>query len=158
MNDTLMMRISKEFHRTQAVVLLGLLATTVVFRASTADDAAAPPSIPAVVERLAKDKLAQLEGKTLTILRVEYPPNGSSAPHSHDGDVYVYVLEGSLIMQIDGSESVRLEPGDLFIERPGDVHRHSANVSDKHSATFLAILVQDSDAPASRAIADGVHR
>ena len=157
MNDTLIMRSPREFRRTRAVLLLGLLATIVVFRASTADDTALPSSIPAVVERLAKNNLAQLEGKTLTILRVEYPPGGSSGPHAHDGDVYVYVLEGALIMQIDGSESVRLVPGDLFIERPGDVHRQSANASNKHRARFLAILVQDTDAPVSRAIADGVH-
>jgi quercetin dioxygenase-like cupin family protein len=77
------------------------------------------------------------------MLTVEYPPGGSSAAHRHDADVFVYVLEGSVVMQVDGQQPVTLTPGQTFHEKPTDIHRTSANASKTAPAKFLVFIVKD---------------
>jgi quercetin dioxygenase-like cupin family protein len=95
-----------------------------------------------VVPLTTKD-LSGLAGKEATMLTVEYPPGGSSPPHRHDAHVFVYVLAGSVIMQVDGGEPVTLKPGETFYEGPHDVHRTSANASATEPAKFLVFIVKD---------------
>jgi quercetin dioxygenase-like cupin family protein len=95
-----------------------------------------------VVPLTTKD-LSGIAGKEATMLTVEYPPGGSSPPHRHDSHVFVYVLEGSVVMQVDGREPVTLKPGETFYESPQDVHRTSANASATAAAKFLVFIVKD---------------
>jgi quercetin dioxygenase-like cupin family protein len=95
-----------------------------------------------VVPLTTKD-LSGIAGKEATMLTVEYPPGGSSPPHRHDAHVFVYVLAGSVIMQVDGGEPVTLKPGETFYEGPPDVHRTSANASATEPAKFLVFIVKD---------------
>ena len=76
--------------------------------------------------------------------------SGASLPHRHDADVFVYVLEGSIVMQVDGQEPQTLKPGDTFHETPGDVHRKSANASATQPAKFVVFMVKDKGKPATR--------
>jgi quercetin dioxygenase-like cupin family protein len=105
-----------------------------------------------VTPLLAKD-LAGVSGKEVVMSTVEYPPGGRSAAHRHDANVMVYVLEGSLSMQVDGHDPVTLKPGDTFYESPDDVHRISANASKTAPAKFLVVMVKDKDKPPTRPVA-----
>jgi quercetin dioxygenase-like cupin family protein len=87
--------------------------------------------------------LPDLPGKEALMLTVEYPPGGSSKAHRHNADVFVYVLEGSIIMQVDGEQPVTLTPGQVFHEKPTDIHRTSANASKTAPAKFLVFIVKD---------------
>src|SRR6476659_887704 len=84
---------------------------------------------PAKVEQKLLRDLVGVPGKELRMITVEYPPGGSSPPHAHHAQVAVYVLEGSMRMQVKGQESVTLTPGDTFYEDVNDVHVVSANAS-----------------------------
>ena len=97
----------------------------------------------AMVKPLLSKDLAGVAGREVTMLTVEYPPGGSSAAHRHNADVFVYVLEGSLIMQVDGQQPVTLRPGQTFHENPTDVHRQSANASKTEPAKFVVFIVKD---------------
>jgi quercetin dioxygenase-like cupin family protein len=108
----------------------------------------APP--PARVAELLTRALDDLPGKEVTMLSVEYLPGGASLPHRHDAHVFVYVLEGSLRMQLDGGEVRTLGPGEVFYEGPGDVHRLSANASATEPAKFLAVVLKDRGRALSR--------
>ena len=93
--------------------------------------------------------LADLAGsKEALMLTVEYPPAGASTPHRHDAHVFVYVLEGSIVMQVDGREPVTLREGETFYESPQDVHRTSRNASASEPAKFLVFFVKDKGKPA----------
>jgi quercetin dioxygenase-like cupin family protein len=118
---------------------------------STALHAAAPRDSAAVTQLFQKD-LAGIPGKEVVLARVEYVPGGASAPHRHDANVLVYVLEGELEMQVEGQPPVRLGPGQTFYESPDDVHLKSANASAVAPARFLAFVVKDKDRPVSRAV------
>jgi quercetin dioxygenase-like cupin family protein len=99
---------------------------------------------------LIKD-LVGLAGKEVLMSTVTYPPGGASPPHRHDAQVFVYVLEGELIMQVQGGPKVTLKPGETFYESPTDVHAVSANASQTRPATFLVFIIKDKGAPTTRA-------
>jgi quercetin dioxygenase-like cupin family protein len=106
----------------------------------------------AAVKQLMTKDLVAAAGKEVLMLTVSYPPGGASPPHRHDAQVFVYVLEGELIMQVRGGPKVTLKPGDTFYESPGDVHEVSANASKTAPAKFLVFIVKDKGAPTTRAV------
>jgi quercetin dioxygenase-like cupin family protein len=113
----------------------------------------AAPASGAAVTTLMQRELADLPGKEALMLTVEYPPGVASLPHRHDADVFVYVLEGEIIMQVEGQPAVTLGPGGTFFEGPADVHVKSANASDRTAAKLLVVMVKDRGAPVSRPVA-----
>jgi len=117
-------------------------------------DAAAPD---AVVAQLLVRELVGVPGKEVTMETVEYPPGGKSPPHRHHAQVFVYVIEGSLRMQVQGSSPVTLGPGGTFYESPDDVHVVSENSSQTRPARFLVVMIKDR-ATAAAAGPSGVQR
>jgi quercetin dioxygenase-like cupin family protein len=114
-----------------------------------ATDAAATAE--SVAELMSRD-LIGARGKELLMITVTYLPGGASVPHRHDAQVFVYVLEGELTMQVQGAKAQTLGPGQTFYEGPGDVHEVSANASSTRPAKILVFMVKDKAKPASRAV------
>lgn len=79
---------------------------------------------------------------------VTYQPGESSDSHRHNAHVFVYILEGTVRMQVSGGEVQTLEAGDTFYENPDDIHTLSENASTTDTATFLVLLIKETDAPA----------
>ncbi len=75
------------------------------------------------------------------MIMVEYPPSGADPIHRHNAHGFIYVLEGSVIMQVRNGKEVTLTPGQTFYEGPGDVHVVGRNASSKKPAKFLVFLV-----------------
>jgi quercetin dioxygenase-like cupin family protein len=82
------------------------------------------------------------------MLTVEYPPGAVESAHRHDAEAFVYVLEGSIVMGVAGSEPVTLTPGQTFHEGPKDVHTIGRNASKDKPARFVVFLLKDGDKPA----------
>lgn len=114
--------------------------------------AAEPAHAAAKVQQLLTQPLEGVQGKEVTMLTVEYPPGGVSQPHRHDADVFVYVLEGAIVMQVDGQEPVTVRRGETFRELPGDVHRQSANASKTEPARFLVFVIKEPGKPVTRPV------
>ena len=102
---------------------------------------------PTVTPLMLKD-LAADPGKEVVMLTVEHVPGGSSAIHRHDAQAFVYVLEGSVVMQLKGGEQVTLTAGQTFYEGPDDVHLVDRNASSTEPAKFLVVLIKNKGAPA----------
>jgi quercetin dioxygenase-like cupin family protein len=100
-----------------------------------------------VTSLMSKD-LAEDPGKEVLMITVEHPPGGSSPVHRHNAQAFVYVLEGSVVMQVKGGEQVTLTPGQTFYEGPDDVHVVDRNASSTQPAKFLVVLIKDKGAPA----------
>jgi quercetin dioxygenase-like cupin family protein len=92
-------------------------------------------------------ELAGIDGKEATMQMVEYAPGGSDAEHRHHASVFVYVLEGAVVMQVQGGQEVTLGPGQTFYESPEDVHTVSRNASTTKPAKFLVFFVKQKGAP-----------
>jgi quercetin dioxygenase-like cupin family protein len=118
-------------------------------RAETIAPAAPKASAPAAVQALLSKDLVGVPGKELIMLTVEYVPGGASLSHRHDAQVFVYVLEGEVVMQVKGSPALHLHPGDTFYESPTDIHSISANASQTSPAKILVFMVKNKGAPAS---------
>ena len=92
--------------------------------------------------------LQDLPGKEGLTLLVEYPPGSSDPIHRHNAHAFVYVLEGSIVMQVKGGKETIVNAGQTFYEGPDDVHVVGRNASQTKPAKFVVVLVKDKDAPA----------
>jgi len=99
-----------------------------------------------VVPLTSKD-LAQNPGKEVLMIAVEYAPGGSDPIHRHNAQAFVYVLEGTIVMQVKGGEQVTLTPGQTFYEGPDDVHVVGRNASPTKPAKFVVFLIKNKGAP-----------
>ena len=104
-------------------------------------------SLDAKTHPLMSKDLVGLPGKEVSMLTVEYPPGSKDPVHMHHAQAFVYVLEGSVVMQVKGGEPVTLVPGQTFYEGPDDVHIVGRNASQTAPAKFLVFLVKDKGAP-----------
>ena len=101
---------------------------------------------PTVTEVMSKD-LTDLPGREVLMISVDYPPGGMDPIHRHNAHAIVYVLEGSIVMQVKGRKEVMLKPGQTFYEGPDDVHLVGRNASSTKPAKFLVFLVKEKGAP-----------
>jgi len=95
---------------------------------------------------MSKD-LANIPGKEGLLIAVEYPPGNSDAIHRHNAHAFIYVLEGSIVMQVRGGKETTLTPGETFYEGPDDIHIVGRNPSQTKPAKFLVFFVKDKGAP-----------
>jgi quercetin dioxygenase-like cupin family protein len=102
---------------------------------------------PKVTSLMSKD-VTENPGKELLMITVEHAPGGSTPIHRHNAHAMVYVLEGSVVMQLKGGKQVTLTPGQTFYEGPDDVHIVDRNASSTQPAKFLVVLIKDKGAPA----------
>src|SRR5260370_42286127 len=98
-----------------------------------------------VTELMSKD-LTNLPGKESLMIIVDYPPGSTDAIHRHNAHAFVYVLEGSIVMQVRGGKEVTLTSGQTFYEGPDDVHVVGRNASKTKPAKFVVFLVKDKGA------------
>jgi len=99
-----------------------------------------------VTSLMSKD-LPENPGREALMIIVEYPPGSSDPSHRHNAHALVYVLEGSIVMQVKGGKQVTLTPGQTFYEGPGDVHVVGRNASRTKPAKFVVVLIKDKGAP-----------
>ena len=91
--------------------------------------------------------LAKASGSEVLMYTVDFPPGFSSPIHRHDAQVSVYVLQGSVVMQVKGGKELTLGPGQSFYEKPDDIHVVSRNASISKPAKFLVFLIHKKNAP-----------
>ena len=108
---------------------------------------APPGNLHANVTPLMSKDLKELPGKELLMITVEYPPGATDPIHRHDAHAFVYVLEGSIVMQVKGGEAVTLTPGQTFYEGPDDIHVVGRNASSTKPAKFVVFFLKDKGVP-----------
>ncbi|MGB7923325.1 MAG: cupin domain-containing protein [Pyrinomonadaceae bacterium] len=124
-------------------VLLFLMTGTLM-----AQQPAATPQAPqATVTSLMSKDLPELPGKEVLMITVDYPPGSVDPIHRHNARAFVYVLEGSIVMQVKGGKEVTLAPGQTFYEGPDDVHVVGRNASSTKPAKFVVFFIKDKGAP-----------
>jgi|SRR6516162_4487263 len=119
---------------TRLILLLACLASTTVAQEAK------------VTQLMSKD-LTTFPGKEGLMITVEYPPGSKDPIHRHNAYGFIYVLEGSVVMQVRGGKEVTLTPGQTFYEGPDDVHVVGRNASQTKPAKFVVFFVKDKGAP-----------
>ena len=124
------------------LVLLFLIPGTLM-----AQKPAATKAPQASVMSLTSKDLPEFPGKEVLMITVDYPPGSVDPIHRHNAHAFVYVLEGSIIMQVKGGKEVTLTPGQTFYEGPDDVHVVGRNASSTRPAKFVVFFIKDKGAP-----------
>ncbi|MFO0698284.1 MAG: cupin domain-containing protein [Nitrospira sp.] len=119
---------------TCALMVLGLMAGASIAQAAD------------VTPLMTKD-LPNIPGKEVMMITVEKAPGGTDPIHRHNAHGFIYVLEGSIVMQVEGGKEVTLTPGQTYYESPSDVHVVGRNASSTKPAKFLVVLVKDKGTP-----------
>jgi len=138
------MRISHVFAFAAAMWSSSVLAQDAGASAGASQHKAPAPAATPVMTR----PLPEFPGKQAQMAIIEYPPGAVAQLHHHDAHVFVYVLEGSLVMGVKGSPVVNLSPGQSWYEGPDDVHTIGRNASATEPAKFVAFFVKDAGKPA----------
>lgn len=137
LTEKMMLRVRTVLH----TVALAIASASVSSLAADAPVAKATP--------LLTKPLAGISGKEGLMITVEYPPGVASPVHRHDANTFVYVLEGSVVMQVAGGPELTLGVGETFYESPSDIHSVSRNASDTQPAKILVFMVKQTGAPVS---------
>jgi quercetin dioxygenase-like cupin family protein len=123
------------------IVLLGVLSTASIAQQSSS-------------KGVFQTDLPDIEGREVVVLEVVYPPGAASASHRHNAHTFVYVLEGTVEMQVAGGELKKLVVGQTFYETPNDIHSVSRNASETEPAKVLVFFIKMKDSPASEPVDD----
>ena len=129
-------------HKTLWLLLLFLIPVS-----ANAQQAAAGQAPQATVTPLTSKDLPDFPGKEVLMITVDYPPGSVDPIHRHNAHAFIYVLEGSIIMQVKGGKEVTVSPGQTFYEGPDDVHVVGKNASTTKPAKFVVFFVKDKGAP-----------
>jgi len=121
-------------------IAAGLVLIALANAAPAADSAAK-------VTSLMTKPLAGIAGQEGAMITVELPPGADSPPHRHNANTFVYVLEGTVVMQVQGGEQVTLRAGQTFYESPTDIHTVARNASATSPAKLLVVFVKPIGAP-----------
>ena len=120
--------------RNAILVLAGLMSVTLLAQQAK------------VTDLLSKD-LPNLAGKEGLMITVEYPPGNVDPIHRHNASGFIYVLEGTIVMQVRGGKETTVTAGQTFYEGPDDVHTVGRNASKTKPAKFIVFFVKDRNAP-----------
>lgn len=104
-------------------------------------------ALDAKVTQLMTKALPDYPGKEALMITVEYPPGAVDPVHRHDAHAFLYVLEGTIVMQVKGGKEVTLKPGQTYYEGPDDVHLVGRNASRTEPAKFLVVFLKKEGAP-----------
>ena len=133
--------------RSATVVTVLLLSATSACAQNESKPDGAKSAQDTIITPLISKEFANNAGKEGLMITVEYAPGAASPRHRHDAHTFVYVLEGSIVMQAEGGQAVTLGPGQTFYETPADIHAVSKNASATKPAKFLVSLVKDKGVP-----------
>jgi quercetin dioxygenase-like cupin family protein len=129
-------------NKTLLLVLIFLMPVTMM-----AQQPAVNQAPQASVTPLTSKDLPEFPGKEVVMFTVDYPPGSVDPIHRHNAHAFVYVLEGSIVMQVKGGKEVTLTPGQTFYEGPSDVHVVGKNASSTKPAKFVVFFIKDKGAP-----------
>jgi quercetin dioxygenase-like cupin family protein len=129
--------------RTKETTMTTTLVALVLLCLMTGTAMAQPPKVTSL---MSKD-LPEQPGREVLMITVEHAPGGSSPSHRHNAHAMVYVLEGSVVMQLKGGKEVTLTAGQTFYEGPNDVHVVDRNASSIKPAKFVVFIIKDKGAP-----------
>jgi len=129
-------------NKTLMLVILLLIPGTLMAQQSATSQA---PQ--ASVTAFTSKDLPDFPGKEVLMITVDYPPGSVDPIHRHNAHAFIYVLEGSIIMQVKGGKELTLTPGQTFYEGPNDIHVVGRNASSTKPAKFVVFFIKDKGAP-----------
>jgi quercetin dioxygenase-like cupin family protein len=121
-----------------------LSALAVVMAGRTRDgNAQSSQSAPVTRTEIFRQALANVRGKEVIVVSIEYAPGAGSTKHRHPGPVFAYVARGAIVSQLGTAPPVTYGEGEMWYEAPGAIHSISRNASETEPAKLVAFFVAD---------------
>lgn len=136
------------FKRKYLLLAAGALFTGAAFAGPSSHGTPASGAPQPIVTEVMTKALPEFPGKEALMITVDYPPGAADPIHRHDAHAFVYVLQGSIVMQVQGGKEVTLTPGQSYYEGPDDLHTVGRNASKTEPAKFVVVLFKNQGAPA----------
>ncbi|MBZ5648235.1 MAG: cupin domain-containing protein [Acidobacteriia bacterium] len=98
------------------------------------------PQAPTVKRNILLKQDMKTPGYEAVMASVELPPGSAEGKHTHPAEVYVFVQEGTILLELAGKPDATLKAGDIFYVAPGQVHQaiNKGNVTAKLAVVFVA--------------------
>ena len=84
--------------------------------------------------------ISDVKGKEIAIINVFMEPGSSSPPHTHPGDCFGALLEGTVELVVEGQEPRRFSAGQAWHNPRGPVH-YFTNVGDTPARLVNTLVV-----------------
>ncbi len=126
--------------------ILALFAVVAVFSFVGAQGAAAHEVKKTAITKLLNTPLDGIAGQEANVVLFEVAPGWKIANHFHPGHIIVYMLQGSIKIEVEGKPPRVIGPGDVLYEHP-DRNMVANNISSTKGARFLVIGVGDIGKP-----------
>lgn len=99
------------------------------------------------VQQVLQHMLTGMGDHEVTLVVVNYAPGEGSKPHRHPGPVVGYILEGTIVSQVEPGQPITYHQGQAFYEPPMHIHRISRNASKTRPAKLLAFNITEKGQP-----------
>jgi quercetin dioxygenase-like cupin family protein len=86
----------------------------------------------------------------VVVMRGEFDVGAGTPKHTHPGEEAAYILEGEVLLEIDGKPPATLKAGDIFFVPAG--HVHSAKNVGKTPAKVLSTYIVEKGKPVATAL------
>jgi quercetin dioxygenase-like cupin family protein len=86
-----------------------------------------------------------IPGREAVMAQVELPPGASEGKHTHPAEVYGFVQEGTVTLEVDGQPTKAFKAGDVFSIGPGLVHQ--GHNKGSAPAKLLVVFVAEKGKP-----------
>lgn len=135
-------------HGSRKIAAAAVLAGAIGFAGGQAWTAARAVGQGDSVTPLVAQALANIPGKSLTALTVDYAPGGTSPAHHHHASatLFAYVVSGAIRSQVNGGPTEVFKAGQFWVEPPGSTHGVSENASATEPAKLVVVAVGDTGA------------
>lgn len=79
------------------------------------------------------------QGREAVVALAEFSPGAIAGKHTHPGEELGYILEGTLVLEVEGKPPVTLKAGDVFFVESGKVHdgKNIGKGTGKVLATYI---------------------
>lgn len=120
--------------------VLAAVFAVVVFLGAAGIRAPHAQPAPSVKRNVLLKQDMSIPGREAVMASVELPPGAAEGRHSHPAEVYGFVLEGPIVLEIEGKPTVTLKAGDVFHIAPGSIHQaiNKGNTTARLAAVFVA--------------------
>jgi quercetin dioxygenase-like cupin family protein len=134
-----------------SAISLTLIALAIVLVTFLSVDVSAQVQIPGVkVKPVLKTTLSGDDTKEVIISSAEFAPGVELPRHTHTGDDYTVVLQGTLELIVEGSEPRQVSAGEAFHVPSGLVHR--TRVLGDTPVRIIAFWVVEKGKPAMQPV------
>jgi quercetin dioxygenase-like cupin family protein len=95
---------------------------------------------PAVKRNIVLKQDMTIPGREAVMALVELPPGSAEVRHTHPAEVYGFVQEGMVTLEVEGQPTKSLKPGDVFYIAPGKIHQgfNNGSATARLSVVFIA--------------------